>query len=168
MASRRLAQSVVVTFSLVELGCTGSVEHPKPPSDDAKAGGDDEAAEAEAGGDVEVADDGKDDGTAVEPPPDPTAITPTVTVTRRPDGTCWEMVSVTCPPQMACNPPPPRQVDCPPDSDASLPEPSVAANVHVRPDGSCWESFSVTCPAGAMCNPPPPRQVRCSSPTPTP
>jgi len=37
---------------------------------------------------------------------------PRVTYDRRDDGTCWEYVDVTCPPQVRCNPPPPRRVDC--------------------------------------------------------
>ncbi len=36
-------------------------------------------------------------------------------VTRRPDGTCWVyQPSPHCPPNINCNPPAPREVECPP------------------------------------------------------
>ena len=36
-------------------------------------------------------------------------------VVRRPDGTCLQLPPATrCPPNVHCNPPPPRQVECPP------------------------------------------------------
>ena len=35
-------------------------------------------------------------------------------VTKREDGTCWYFNNPTCPPNVHCNPPPPRQVECPP------------------------------------------------------
>jgi hypothetical protein len=37
------------------------------------------------------------------------------TVTRDDDGTCWVRSGGHCPPNVHCNPPPPRQVECPPD-----------------------------------------------------
>jgi hypothetical protein len=38
---------------------------------------------------------------------------PGAQVSKRPDGTCWESVDTKCPPNVPCNPPPPRQVACP-------------------------------------------------------
>ena len=34
-------------------------------------------------------------------------------VQKRDDGTCWEMPSMECPPDVHCNPGPPREVQCP-------------------------------------------------------
>ncbi len=35
-------------------------------------------------------------------------------IQRRPDGSCWRVVHVDCPPGVSCNPPPPKRVPCPP------------------------------------------------------
>ena len=92
-----------------------------------------------------------------EPRP-PTEITSRSTIEHLDDGTCIEHLSVDCPPGMACNPPPPREVPCP---EPARPDATVVDNVHKRPDGSCWESYEVECPPGARCNPPAPRRVNC-------
>jgi hypothetical protein len=36
-------------------------------------------------------------------------------VRRNPDGTCTEMPDMRCPPNVHCNPGPPREVECPPE-----------------------------------------------------
>ncbi len=38
-------------------------------------------------------------------------------ISRHPDGTCWEMPSMECPPNVHCNPGPPHEVQCPPETD---------------------------------------------------
>jgi hypothetical protein len=43
------------------------------------------------------------------PPADPDG----APIDRRPDGTCWQHPSSHCPPNVHCNPGPPRQVKCP-------------------------------------------------------
>ena len=71
---------------------------------------------------------GEGDGTVTPPQPEKPAPDPEVTeqelpeapdgamVTRRADGTCWLIPEMPdCPPNVACNPPPPRQVQCPDD-----------------------------------------------------
>lgn len=172
MRRRRFAQSVVVTFSLAELACTssgpGHTVNPPPPSDDGAADGAAADGAADEGGFIGPADDGgpaiADDGGAdgADDGETPTTIgEPKTTVHKRPDGTCWETITVDCPPNVACNPPPPKQVDCEPEA---LPEPKVVENVHTRDDGTCWESANVECKPGRTCNPPPPMQVKCPEP----
>ncbi len=51
-----------------------------------------------------------------EPKSDLPAPGPGEKVTVKKNGTCWVYPDVDCPPSPAtCNPPPPRQVQCPPD-----------------------------------------------------
>src|SRR5688500_2587309 len=148
--SRVFAASVVVTFSLAEGACTvpkdggsgnGEVIHRNPPPREP-----DPQPEPEP--EPEPEPDPKPD-----PKPEPEPIDPktTTTVRRMDDGTCQEFTSVECPPQVMCNPPPPRTVDCPPDL---LPDAKVPDNVHARTDGTCWEHAKMKCPKGATCNPP--------------
>lgn len=178
MRRRAFAQSVVVTFSLVEPACTSAgsedrsrtVNPPPPPQraddgaeipakDDGAAAPGDSAGPPDANANDDA--DPRAPEVMVNPPP-PEEIRHRVEVVTRPDGTCWEQVIIDCPPGVACNPPPPKSVDCPETPEAELPAATVAANVDRRDDGTCWESFTVDdCPPTAQCNPPPPAQVRC-------
>lgn len=184
MRRRQFARSVVVTFSLVELGCTQPpTRNPPPPEIEGGGEGARDSAVADggaaadgAGADGAAADgaaaDGAgqpgkdtagaaDGGAQVEPDGDGGGrieVKSSFEIVENDDGTCTKFFHVDCPPGVACNPPPPQDVDCPPKE---LPAPGVVANVHERPDGTCWESFNVKCPPKVMCNPPPPRQVKC-------
>ncbi|MCA9652935.1 MAG: hypothetical protein H6712_19785 [Myxococcales bacterium] len=172
MRQRHFARSVVVTFSLAELAaCTGASEdlsktvNPPPPQvDDGTPEADGGAPPADGGA---APADGGDERPIIANPPEPrpepeprppTEITSRSTIEHLDDGTCIEHLSVDCPPGMACNPPPPREVPCP---EPARPDATVVDNVHKRPDGSCWESYEVECPPGARCNPPAPRRVNC-------
>jgi hypothetical protein len=42
------------------------------------------------------------------------AADPNANVEQRPDGSCWQHETPNCPPNAKCNPPAPRQVQCPP------------------------------------------------------
>jgi hypothetical protein len=54
------------------------------------------------------------------PEPEPAQAGPNDNVEIRKNGTCWARVDVKCPPPPAtCNPPPPRQVDCPDETPAN-------------------------------------------------
>jgi hypothetical protein len=87
--------------------------------------------------------------------------TPTLppNVQRRPDGSCWLEEPMDCPPNVACNPPPPREVDCATGKDV----PPDAPGVTRQPNGSCYRISRMHCPPHAMCNPPPPRPVDCKT-----
>ncbi|MCB9540026.1 MAG: hypothetical protein H6704_27750 [Myxococcales bacterium] len=81
----------------------------------------------------------------------------------RPDGTCWQFYETRCPPGARCNPPPPRQVQCPPAA-------GPTETVERRADGTCWAfPADFRCPPPpSTCNPPPPRQVLCPEAKPEP
>jgi hypothetical protein len=119
MRRRAFARSVVVTFSIAELACAAAPEDaqtsaplpgnpPRPVGDGGRVAPPDPAP-----------NDTSHDAPDPEPEPEPDPETapdpgpPKVTIHQRPDGTCWETTSVECPPMVMCNPPPPRQVDCP-------------------------------------------------------
>ncbi len=88
---------------------------------------------------------------------------PGSTIDIRLDGRCFERWEKTCPEGYRCNPPPPKQVQCPP---AARPNDTVEK----RADGTCWAfPTDFRCPPPpSTCNPPPPRQVLCPEAKPEP
>jgi hypothetical protein len=73
-------------------------------------------------------------------------------------GACRASMTVQCPQKGTCNPPPPRQVDCPDGIEVGKPLTIVAwegqAGCYILPE-------PVSCPKDATCNPPPPRRTAC-------
>ncbi|MCA9718775.1 MAG: hypothetical protein H6713_11615 [Myxococcales bacterium] len=105
---------------------------------------------------------------------DPDAGPPAGNILMNPDGTCSEIIDVTCPEGTMCNPPLPRAVPCPPElalaggGDALPPAPTGAKGSLERgEDGTCTFYFDDDCAPGDQCNPPPPMRVRCPSEQPS-
>jgi len=101
MAARRYTASIVITLALAP-GCAGggsNQPHRNPPEPHQNPPGPEPSATPTATG----------TDTPTTNPPEPE---PKVRIDRRADNTCWRVVDVDCPPNAACNPPPPTQVDC--------------------------------------------------------
>jgi hypothetical protein len=73
-------------------------------------------------------------------------------------GGCTAAVKVQCPPNTACNPPPPFKYECPQNVSIDSPITVAASN-----DGtSCFVEYApVKCPPNTACNPPRPMPVAC-------
>ncbi len=87
-------------------------------------------------------------------------------VVRNADGTCTEFIDVVCEEGETCNPPPPREVPCPPElaggEPTDPPKPARAkGTISMSYDGECTLYHSVECDPGEKCNPPPPEKVKC-------
>lgn len=104
---------MVVTFSLADVACEKPLQGNPPPPDPTAAeepsrnppgpmtdGGEVPPPEAEA----ESASEGSPDMTNVESKEQ---------IIDNGDGTCSRIYEVDCPPNVACNPPPPEPVPCP-------------------------------------------------------
>ncbi len=165
MPPARWTSAVVVTVAL-NAGCGKTTETDNSPTS---------AAPPTSAADEEGAGDEGD-------------FTPKETIEKNADGTCSRYVSVDCPPEVACNPPPPEPVPCPPELGGPTGPTGNEANdsaedggqggsdsggqlvmqideddasIRVNPDGSCSRYFMVNCPEGAACNPPRPQDVPC-------
>lgn len=80
---------------------------------------------------------------------------------------CFSQPVVTCPPNVACNPPRPVPYTCPDQNTYSLtPGFENAITVMANADGTNCEIDwgPQSCPPGASCNPPPPVQMTCPKP----
>ena len=151
MRRRTLAASVVVTVSLAELACTsssgGETRNPPP-----------QELDVEKPDPEPISHNPPDPSAGVQPPEEIPG--DKITIEKMPDGTCMEYVDVYCPPGDSCNPPPPREVQCP--EEMELPTAKNPDAVSVRDNGECYESLgNEGCPPDVRCNPPPPRRVKC-------
>ena len=75
------------------------------------------------------------------------------------EGSCELRAEPKCPPNVPCNPPQPRAVECP--------EPGLVKRfdngdrIHRDESLTCIRTYVMDCPEGVKCNPPPPRAVAC-------
>jgi hypothetical protein len=114
MRKRVFATSVVVTVAMGDVACKSKPINENPPGpiiDETTPPDPEPEPETEPEPEPEP-DSGPDSGATPDRP------TSSTKIVHNEDGTCTEYVSVDCPPGMACNPPPPREVPCPEEKKA--------------------------------------------------
>ena len=108
MRRRNFAASMVVTFSLA--GCEKTTTSGNPPPPDPTAA---EEPTSNPPGPMGEEGDGGDGESAGDGEPDVSGVQSKEQIIDNGDGTCSRIYDIDCPPNVACNPPPPEPVPCP-------------------------------------------------------
>mgnify|MGYP001238727487 CR=1 FL=1 len=99
---------MVVTFSLADVACEKTVTTGNPPPPDPTAAQEPTSNPPGPTDDGDAEPESDADGA-----PEPTGVQSKEKIVDNGDGTCSRYYEVDCPPNVACNPPPPEQVPCP-------------------------------------------------------